>query len=349
MNRPWHEIAASFRNRMEITIPREEFVVWLLAALFLLIASFWLVNYLRQWKQFREASEFLEKYELSGNQRRLINLFIRDSCHGKPQHIQQSLSAFNLWVDRKLRQRQELGEVVTAGTSIVLDIKRIRDSVFFNQRAQRPFASSRDLEPNQTLSLEVAGLLTVYNAAIVELDDLGLTLLMTGGIGTPPASVGTTVVGALAQPEGMYNFEAEYLGPVPGQAGSIRISHSRDWRAIQLRAHYRHPVHLPVEFRYFKRLPNGEAIVKESEGTLIELSGGGFTLISHLQNVEGGMFTFDLNLAGKFLARLTGNITRQFFDKSSSDYTSFHCEFVDLDPESREDIIHYIFQKQREL
>ena len=116
-----------------------------------------------------------------------------------------------------------------------------------------------------------------------------------------------------------------------------------------MRAHYRHPVHLPVKFNFYQLLPNGEAINGQGNGTIVELSGGGFALISHFQGAEGGHFIFDINLTGKRLKQLTGVIKRLHQDKSRSDYIIYNCEFLDLDPQYRDDIVQFIFSKQLEL
>lgn len=348
MNKPWSEIAGSFRDHMEITMPKGEFIMWLLVVLLIIIGSWWLMIFLRQWQQFRSATEYLDKYELNPEQRRLLNIFIRDFLYNRPQNIPQVLSRFNLWVDSVLRQRSENGELIGPEDQFLADIKQIRETVFLNRRAQRPFSSSRDLEANLTLSLRVTGYPTVYQAVVISMDDLAITLRLTKEQDMPQPTPGTPILASMAQAEALYNFEALFLD-MDNRGGSFRISHSTEWRAIQMRAHYRHPVHLPVEFRYFLRLPNGEAIIDQGDGTVVELSGGGFTLISQFQGVDNGQFTFDFHLLGKQQPKLTGNITRHYQDKASSDFIIYNCEFRELDPEFREDIIHYIFARQREL
>ena len=349
MSRTWSDVVGSFRQQMEITMPRGEFIMWLLLVLLFIGTVWWLFLYLHKKQNYRRATAYLDTYALSAGQQQILHNFIREACHNHPQHIQYELSSFNLWVEEKINQLQQQGVAITEDESFLTDIRQIRDTVFFHRHAARPFSSSRDLEVNTTLSLRISDYPVPYQAIITDTDDLSITLKLPDEVEMPRLTQGTPVIGSLAQPEAMYYFEADYIRSGGKLINSLQITHSRDWQIIQMRAHFRYPVRLPVSFSYLERLSKGGSIRETGKATVIELSGGGFTLISRFQGIEGALFSFDFNLVGKKLSPLTGRIMRRFQDISSSDFIVYNCEFVDLDPDFRENIIHYIFMKQREL
>ncbi|MCD4727037.1 MAG: hypothetical protein K8R46_05220, partial [Pirellulales bacterium] len=149
---------------MEITMPRGEFIMWLLLVLLFIGMTWWLLLYLRKKQDYQRATAYLHAYDLSARQQRLLHDFISEACNNNPQYIQHELSTFNLWVEDKVIHLQQRGVVVTEDESFLIDIRQIRDTVFFHRRASRPFSSSRDLELSISLSLRISGYSTVYQA-----------------------------------------------------------------------------------------------------------------------------------------------------------------------------------------
>jgi hypothetical protein len=333
---------------MEITMPKSEFIMWTILVSLIVAGLWWLMIYTQQRKQYRQTVSFLDKYDLTPRQRKLLDLFVQESCNNRPGDIPRALSRFNLWVGARLEKERKAGKVTDPNDDFIQDVKHLRNTVFQGSRVARPFSSSRDLAVNTNLSIDVSGYSATFQAVIMATDDLGMHLRLIGKQEQPRPTAGTPVFISLPQPEALYNFESDFIG-LDAAAGYFSISHSREWRTVQLRAHYRHPVHLPVKFTYYQLLPNGEAINGQGSGKVVELSGGGFALISHFQGADGGHFIFDINLTGKRLNQLTGVIKRYHQDKSKSEYVIYNCEFLDLDPQFRDDIVQFIFSKQLEF
>jgi len=333
---------------MAIDMPKSEFIVWAILVSLIIAALWWLMIYTQQRKQYRQAEKYLDKYDLTGPQSKLLDLFIRESCNNRPGDLPRALSRFNLWVASRLEKSRKASDIANFDNTFIQDVQQIRNTVFQGSRVARPFSSSRDLDINTNLSLNISGYSATFQAVIMAMDDLAIHLRLIGKQEHPQPTAGTPVFISLPQPEALYNFEADFIG-LDAAAGYFSISHSREWRTVQMRAHYRHPVHLPVKFNYYQRLPNGESINGQGSGKVVELSGGGFALISHFQGAEGGHFIFDINLTGKRLNQITGIIKRHHQDRSRSDYIIYNCEFLDLDPQFRDDIVHFIFSRQLDL
>jgi hypothetical protein len=346
--RPWSDVVGAFRDRMAIDMPKSEFIIWAILVSLIIAGLWWLMIYTQQRKKYRQTISFLDKYDLSFRQRKLLDLFIRESCNNRPESIHRALSRFNLWVGSKLENSNKAADIAHFDDTFIQDVKQLRNTVFRGNRVSRPFSSSRDLDINTNLSLYISGYSATFQAVIMAMDDLAIHLRLISKQEQPHPTPGTPVFISLPQPEALYNFETDFIA-LDAAAGYFSISHSREWRTVQMRAHYRHPVHLPVKFVYYQRLPNGEAINGQGSGKVVELSGGGFALISHFQGAEGGHFIFDINLTGKRLDQITGVIKRYHQDRSKSEYVIYNCEFLDLDPQFCDDIVQFIFSKQLEF
>lgn len=144
--------------------------------------------------------------------------------------------------------------------------------------------------------------------------------------------------------KGKYRFKALVLQVYEKGIYKLRIKRNGEVIKIQERNYYRLPITLEVE----KTFTVEEGIVIKENCITKDISGGGIAIFSNYDHNLRDELTINIKLRNKELT-VKGQIIRiSKTDKKNYKY-EIGIKFVEIDSKSREEIVKYIFNKQRVL
>jgi hypothetical protein len=135
--------------------------------------------------------------------------------------------------------------------------------------------------------------------------------------------------------------------------GVLAAFHTLEFTRNQLRQFARIEVSLPVRFQLVSTVAPERSEVKigqSVEARMLDLSGGGlsFACAVLLRPGDGVALTFSIPSGG--FNSIAARVLRVALQESKGQTLySHHLEFPDLDPTSRELIVGYVFQRQRQI
>ena len=275
-----------------------------LGALCLVVA----VLFFAAWRRLRRAQEqaarerrkleqFLKSRNLSDSERSLLDDIVRAS--GEPsERVSKLVLSFDRGVDQYIG---ELGEISEEDRLQRLrKLKSLRAKLSLHRVAPGvPLLSTRELVPGQELFCRFSSNLRakVFVGLLRDLDDSGILVEFPdladtrGQLGDPQTQ--ELDVYFLWRGDGGYRFRTQILSEgkpdLPGSQSVIwLLAHPGKLAREQRRNFLRIPIHESVPFAMVPAPQNGssaaspalETIVLDRQGTIIDLSGGGFRLLT---------------------------------------------------------------------
>lgn len=150
---------------------------------------------------------------------------------------------------------------------------------------------------------------------------------------------GEQVKVSVKKDDGIYCFKAKIQYRTLNPYAHIRVDFPKKLIKEQRRQFFRMPVNLMISLKK-------EEDEKPKQGVSIDLSGGGFCLISRALFEKNDTVIMDFNLTnGLKLEELKG-IVKWRINKSENQY-EYGIEFLNLDNKLREMLISYLFELQR--
>jgi hypothetical protein len=135
--------------------------------------------------------------------------------------------------------------------------------------------------------------------------------------------------------------------------GSITFLHTLDLRRNQLRQYVRMEVSLPVKVRLVKTLAAESSMVQIGEvleSKMVDLSGGGLSFLGEKSLRPGDLVSLHFSLPHGMFGGCGAKVVRISLQEGKSiTYYRHHVQFTNLETSKREQIVRYIFEKQRQI
>jgi|GEM_PF-843069 hypothetical protein len=153
------------------------------------------------------------------------------------------------------------------------------------------------------------------------------------------------------QNDGLYG--AQVMVANAHEAGSIDLLHTLQLRRNQLRQYVRVETNLPLRFRLLSTKDPDKSEIQR--GHLIatkmsDISAGGLSFPYEQTLRLGDLISISFELPGQSFAGVTGKIVHLTLrEGKSAQLYKHHVQFVNIEQGKREEIIKYVFEREREV
>lgn len=291
----------------------------------------------------------------------------------RPHLLVTSLNFYDGCVEDQLRRLEAEGLPFEERSEAANAFVRVREKLFFGEAMARArVESTLDLEPHQSLRVELLGKSGTYGATVLSVNDSSLTIAMPSRRGEQAQlSRGDHLVVYLAiKNDAGYRFETGVAGIRDSRIPAVHLWHTEKIQRQQLRTWMRMSMEVPVRF-YRIAFPDlkldGDQVVPPEKypharheglftGMMRDFSLGGVCLRSEERFEKGEYAGVLIPLFSvedeepeeeiEILGRVVGcseleTIRNQLFN--------LHVEFVPLDDDTRSVLMANMFQLQRRL
>lgn len=291
----------------------------------------------------------------------------------RPHLLVTSLNFYDGCVEDQLRRLEAEGLPFEERSEAANAFVRVREKLFFGEAMARArVESTLDLEPHQSLRVELPGKSGTYGATVLSVNDSSLTIAMPSRRGEQAQlSRGDHLVVYLAiKNDAGYRFETGVAGIRDSRIPAVHLWHTEKIQRQQLRTWMRMSMEVPVRF-YRIAFPDlkldGDQVVPPEKypharheglftGMMRDFSLGGVCLRSEERFEKGEYAGVLIPLFSvedeepeeeiEILGRVVGcseleTIRNQLFN--------LHVEFVPLDDDTRSVLMANMFQLQRRL
>lgn len=308
-------------------------------------------------RQLSEAifKEYVEKAELTPNEISRLKQLVSHSNLNDPDIIFQSIAIFEICIEKEL----ELLKLKNLSARDLADecnqLSNIRKKLGYNYLPfEHPIASTRNIEIGQKVTL-LSGTnkyVSLRALVIMNPEQCLRVQIEHGQQDDPVFHPGQQVTIAFArQGDGLYAIDTKVLS-YDQDSLVIELSHTREMKRNQLRQFVRIEINLPVKVRILQAVSEDDkALVgKQFEAKMVDISGGGISFFLNKPLVPGQLISMNFQLTNAAFNGQTGKILKvSLIDVKSTTMYRHHVTFLDIDTPSREKIIKFVFEKQRQL
>jgi c-di-GMP-binding flagellar brake protein YcgR len=301
---------------------------------------------------------FLEntaKLGLSIEEREKLSALLAHRNVPEPHTIFQSLPLFEQCVDAEVAKLLRLGTADADGPdgNLLSDLRKKLG--FAHLPIEHPLVSTRNISIGQKGSLfGKEGNRPIFNTtAVVDNNSMFFTLQYdVEKEDSYRITPGMTVRFAFArQGDGLYGVEVKVADVK--EPGAINLFHTLALRRNQLRHFVRMETNLPLRFRLLSTKDPEKSEIQR--GHLIttkmsDISGGGLSFL-HEQTLRlGDLISISFDLPGRSFAGIMGKIVHlSLREGKAAQVFKHHVQFVNIEQRKRENIIKYVFEKERQL
>lgn len=137
------------------------------------------------------------------------------------------------------------------------------------------------------------------------------------------------------------------------EAGAIDLFHTMEIRRNQVRQYVRIETNLPLRFRLLSTKDPDKSEIQRGHlitTRLSDISGGGLSFV-HEQSLRiNDLISCNFDLPGVSFAGITGKIVHLTLREAKNGHSvKHHVQFVNIEQRKREQIIKYVFEKERQL
>ncbi len=299
--------------------------------------------------------EYVEKAELTPNEvSRLKQLAIHSNLNDL-NIIFQSIAIFEICIEKEielLRQKNLSSKDLADECN---QLSNIRKKLGYNYLPfEHPIASTRNIEIGQKITL-LSGTnkyLSLRALVIMNPEQCLRVQIEQGQQDDSVFHPGQQVTIAFArQGDGLYAIDTKVLS-FDRDSLIVELSHTREMKRNQLRQFVRIEINLPVKVRILQAVSDDDkALVgKQFEAKMVDISGGGISFFLNKPLVPGQLISMNFQLSTAAFNGQTGKILKvSLIDVKSTTMYRHHVTFLDIDTPSREKIIKFVFEKQRQL
>ncbi len=152
------------------------------------------------------------------------------------------------------------------------------------------------------------------------------------------------------QGDGVYGIQTEICRI--DSPSSFDCLHTLNFKRNQMRQYVRIEVDLPIRIRVLRPLQDAGSITDENlfiDAKLVDISGGGLSFLHEKSFVPGDTVSMRFSLPTGTFSDITGKILRVSLQEGKTDqWYRHHIQYVKIEPQQRERIVKYIFEKQRQ-
>jgi c-di-GMP-binding flagellar brake protein YcgR len=269
--------------------------------------------------------------------------------------IFQSLPLFEQCMDAEVSALLRSGRAAPDGSEEQLLSELRRKLGFSHLPLEHPLVSTRNITIGQTGSLfGKEGNRPLFNRVSVS-DNNSFFFTIQYNVEKEDVfriSPGTPVRFIFArQHDGLYGVQVRVARVK--DAGAIDLLHTMDLRRNQLRQYVRIETNLPMRFRLLStkdpdksEIPRGHLITTR----MSDISGGGLSFLSEQSLRLNDLISLNFDLPGVSFAGITGKIVHLTLREGKNGaLVKHHVQFVNIEPRRREQVVKYVFEKERQL
>jgi c-di-GMP-binding flagellar brake protein YcgR len=300
-------------------------------------------------------AESAERCKLDGTEIEALTRILRHEASAPPQAVFQSVSLFERCIHAEVEhilqtvtaaeERDEMGEVLATVR------KKLGYAIL---PLEHPLVSTRNLPLGQVGAVFGRSHRTpLLQRVVVMANNEYVFRVQYDPQNEDPVQFapGNTVKLAFArQNDGFYGITvavAESDG-----SGTLVFAHTLELKRNQLRQFVRVEVNAPVRFRLLKTLnpdksevPRGQAM----EAKIGDVSGGGLSFLHAASLRPGDIVSLSFSLAPHSFSGIGGKVLRVSLQEGKTQTLyRHHVEFTNLEQKYREQIVKYVFERQRQ-
>ncbi|KMQ51624.1 hypothetical protein CHISP_1381 [Chitinispirillum alkaliphilum] len=310
-------------------------------------------------KSAREASAYLFEQLIHNadltrlEQQRLRTLLLYENIKD-PQIIFQSISLYERCLDAYV---QNFLSVSPSSESVEHEeqvLGNLRKKMGYNFLAyEHPMVSTRNLSIGQKVSIVSADnkSVLIQNATVVKNRELSFVLQYNAEKEEVVNLLPGTQVNIVftRYNDGAYgvNVKVKKL-----ESGTIELMHTLKLKRNQLRQHIRVEASMSLKFRLIKTMNQEFKPLRNKvlNGKTVDISGGGLSFLYEKSFTPGDMVLVTIPFPDGVLSGITLKILRvSLVEGKTSVQYRHHGQFVAIESKYRERIIHYAFEKQRQI
>lgn len=340
-------------------------VIVVLIAIFLCVAVFLIayhtIQHVIQKRAHKHHSEYLFKEAcdhlgFSEVEIEKIRNLLQHENLVEPQVIFQSVSLYEKCVDKEIKELLGgyISEEQMARENDILS--RVRKKAGFHHLAlEHPLVSTRNITLGQKGSLFGRNLKKpmIKNARVVDNNEFSLVLQYDVDKEDVCYMVpGDEIKFAFSrQNDSVYGVPLEVVSA--DGSGTIEVHHTLNLRRNQLRQYVRVEINLPLKFRLLTTDNIDKSEVRRGEVVEVkmsDISGGGMSFLCERSLRVGDLISLNFDLPNAKYVGIASKVLRiSLQEGKAKTFFKHHVQFRDLEPRRRDDIVKYVFEKQRQI
>jgi c-di-GMP-binding flagellar brake protein YcgR len=299
--------------------------------------------------------EYVEKSELTPDEVSRLKQLAKHSNLNDLNIIFQSISIFEICIEKEI----ELLKLKNLSSRDLAEecnqLTNIRKKLGYNYLPfEHPIASTRNIEIGQKVALRSGtNKYQSLRALVIMNPEQCLRVQVEHGQQEDILfHSGQQVTIAFArQGDGLYAIDTKVIS-FDRDSLIVELSHTREMKRNQLRQFVRIEINLPVKVRILQAVGEDDKVLvgKQFEAKMADISGGGISFFLNKPLVPGQLISMNFQLSTAAFNGQTGKILKvSLIDVQSTTMYRHHVTFLDIDTPSREKIIKFVFEKQRQL
>jgi c-di-GMP-binding flagellar brake protein YcgR len=299
--------------------------------------------------------EYVAKAELTSNEIIKLKQISSQGDLTDLSVIFQSIAVFEVCIEREIDRLKSKNFSSKEISDECIVLSNIRKKLGYNYLPfEHPIVSTRNIEIGQKVSIVLAGnKISSLHAMVIMNPEQSLRIQIEHGQNDLPAFYpGQQVAIAFArQGDGLYAIELKVLS-FDTETLVIELQHTREMKRNQLRQFVRIEVNLPMKVRILQAVSEEDKTLvgKQFEAKMVDISGGGLSFILNRPLVPGQLVCMNFMLSTASFNGQTGKVLKvSLIDVKSATTYRHHVTFLEIDTPSREKIIKFVFEKQRQI
>lgn len=169
-----------------------------------------------------------------------------------------------------------------------------------------------------------------------------------------PLRVGQKVSVNITKKDGVYSFSGKILRRTLKPLPYFVLNYPDELKRIQRRNYVRITLNIMSSFKFEKDIKEHILDVEKIpifKGVTVNLSGGGMNVIATKKLKLGDIIVLEFRLTNGFLCKKVKGIVKRIIsieEEQKNFKENYGLEFVEIDNKTREEIISYLFELQRD-
>ncbi|MFP4163145.1 MAG: flagellar brake protein [Chitinispirillaceae bacterium] len=234
-------------------------------------------------------------------------------------------------------------------------LKNLRNKMGFNfLPPEHPLISTRNISVGQKVSIftQSSKVPLARNCTVTLINEGGFTVQAEDDQKSKLlVNAGTELLIAFTrQCDGVYSVVVKVKSCE--MVGKLEFFHTLDFSRNQMRNHVRMEVNLPLRLRIVDSPGSESGKVSSQKYTcrIVEVGGGGLSFFHNEPLKLGDVLLLSLQLPNGIVSGIRAKVLRiSFLEGKTTEQYKHSVQFLHIDPRDREQIVHFIFEKQRQV
>ncbi len=293
---------------------------------------------------------------LTDEERDLLNVLIGHEKVMAPHTIFQSLQLFEKCVESYVNELARSNPGISPDGKEEHLLSDLRRKLGFSHLPlEHPLVSTRNIAIGQSGSLFGRdGSKPIFNKVSV-VDNNGFFFTIQYDVDKEDVyriEKGSVVRFIFArQSDGLYGVQVKVANVK--DVGNIDLLHTMEIKRNQLRQYVRIEASLPLRFRLLSTKDPESSEIKRGQvitTRMSDISGGGLSFVNEASLRLNDLISINFDIPGTSFAGITGKIVHLTLKEAKGQtLIKHHVQFVNIEQRKREQIIKYVFEKERHL